>query len=54
MNKWLNEGPPAERAFHFDDAHPTEVDYRYKAKTDDMTKEDFHIIKHVKMTHFLM
>lgn len=27
---------------------------RVQAKTDDMTKEDFHIIKHVKISHFIM
>lgn len=32
---------------------PTTVDYVYKDKSDDYGPQDFHIIKHVKITHFL-
>mmetsp|Transcript_38079 Transcript_38079/g.84818 ORF Transcript_38079/g.84818 Transcript_38079/m.84818 type:complete len:945 (+) Transcript_38079:211-3045(+) len=55
MNKRLNEGPAERHVKHrLDSDHPLRIDYKYKAKTDDQTKEDFHIIKHVKITHFLM
>ncbi|KXZ47349.1 hypothetical protein GPECTOR_36g72 [Gonium pectorale] len=54
MNKRLNEGAPQILIRHFDDANPLVIDYKYKTKTDDMTREDFHPIKHVKLTHFVM
>ncbi|KAG2453177.1 hypothetical protein HYH02_002501 [Chlamydomonas schloesseri] len=54
QNKRLNEPTPPSRVKHFSDAHPLVVDYKYKSKTEDHTKEDFHPIKHVKITHFVM
>ena len=35
-------------------AESRRVAHAAQAKTDDMTREDFHVIKHVKITHFLM
>ncbi|PNH09480.1 Glutaredoxin-C6 [Tetrabaena socialis] len=54
MNRRLNEGAPQILVKSFDDAHPLKVDYKYKNKTEEMTREDFHLIKHVKLTHFVM
>ncbi|KAG2497195.1 hypothetical protein HYH03_004784 [Edaphochlamys debaryana] len=54
FNKRLNEGDPPMLAKRFNSEYPVKVDYKYKAKTDDMTKEDFHPIKHVKIMHFVM
>jgi Domain of unknown function (DUF4395) len=35
--------------------HPASViDYRYKTKNDDNERQEFHIVKHAKVTHFLM
>lgn len=48
-HKRLDEGDPKLLVKRFSDAHPLVVDYKYKTKTDDMTKEDFHPVKHVKL-----
>lgn len=53
-NKRLNEGEPQKRSKPFDPEQPTAVDLAYKAKTDDMTREDFSPVKHVKITHWIM
>lgn len=28
-----------------------QIDFKYKTKSDDFTREDFHVIKHVKVCH---
>lgn len=54
QNTFKHEGAPQVLVKRFDDTHPLKVDYHYKTKTDDMTREDFHPVKHVKLTHFVM
>eukprot|EP00798_Chlamydomonas_sp_ICE-L_P003361 gene3361-13392_t len=55
MNIRKNEPEPTKHTRHLlDKDHPLSIDYKYKAKTDEWTREDIHMIKHVKITHFLM
>ncbi|KAG2443533.1 hypothetical protein HXX76_001885 [Chlamydomonas incerta] len=54
QHKRLDEGDPKLLVKRFSEIHPLVVDYKYKTKTDDMTKEDFHPVKHAKLTHFVM
>ena len=53
--KRLHLPPPQRRTMHLlGEATPLAIDYKYKDKSDDHTRDDFHILKHVKITHFLM
>mmetsp|Transcript_13654 Transcript_13654/g.43079 ORF Transcript_13654/g.43079 Transcript_13654/m.43079 type:complete len:611 (-) Transcript_13654:65-1897(-) len=51
-NASLGEGPPAVRSVPAPGCLPTAIDLTYKVKTDDMTREDFHPIKHTPIGHF--
>lgn len=54
MNRRLHEAPLQAVHVPFDAEHPTQVDYKFQPKTDDQIREDFHMIKHVKISHFIM
>ncbi|KAG1668505.1 hypothetical protein FOA52_012099 [Chlamydomonas sp. UWO 241] len=55
MNKRINDPEPTRKTVHLIGKDtPLSIDYKYKTKTDDFTKEDFNIIKHVKIADFMM
>eukprot|EP00238_Polyblepharides_amylifera_P009541 CAMPEP_0196572832 /NCGR_PEP_ID=MMETSP1081-20130531/2808_1 /TAXON_ID=36882 /ORGANISM="Pyramimonas amylifera, Strain CCMP720" /LENGTH=910 /DNA_ID=CAMNT_0041890289 /DNA_START=61 /DNA_END=2793 /DNA_ORIENTATION=+ len=52
MNTRLNEGPPKFHRVH-QKSHPedTLVDRLYKEKTEEQSREDFHLVKHCKLMY---
>lgn len=55
VNKRLGEARPDATTKTFGGGkQATSIDYRYKAKTVDMTREDFEVVRHTKVAHFGM
>lgn len=49
-----NEGKPERVAAPMPGEAPSPIDLQYKVKTDEMTREDFNLIKHVGTDYFAM
>ena len=54
INSHKELAPPNRKVTHLIDVSvPTKIDLKWKDKIDDYGKQDFHHIKHVKITHYL-
>ena len=54
MFKRLNEGEPEHISAPTPGHAPSPIDLQYKVKTDEMTREDFHLVKHIGPNYFAM
>jgi hypothetical protein len=50
----LREGKPEHISAPTPGHAPSPIDLQYKVKTDEMTREDFHLIKHIGTPYFAM